>query len=672
MSARTPNILDIANQYREALVVLEREATSEILDAYSTIRRDLDDDLQTLIRRIQSRIDAGQDVPVSWLHRESRYQQLLTQAEAEVARLSTALNPQLTQLQADAALLGDESARALLGRAGVQVAARLPNDALVELVGRLSDGSPLSDLLNELGPDVRGRIEKRLTDVVARGINPRRFARELSDALGGNMARAMTIMRTESISSFRNANLAMYREHSDVLRGWKWSARLDGRVCGSCLAQHGKVFPLSAPFASHPSCFPAGTLVSGPRPVAGTERWYSGPVVEIVTASGNRLTATVNHPILTPEGWIAAGLLNEGGYVISSSLDERPFVGIDPDEYHVPSRIEDVVGSFGSADGVVSVRMPTAAEDFHGDGFGSEVHVVHVNSLLGSGVDAAFVKPAFEPEFVSTDVSHAAFSGFGDSDSFSRRNLATFGCPVCGSGVPSMLLGSPVVHHQLVGFSVPANGDATFFKPPSNAVTSNAECFSKGVFRFASEVTVNEFLHRDIAALGQPGVSGPESRLLFSRTPQPSFFENGPEPMRTNLPVDSRSFISDTGEVFADRILNVFRRSWSGHVYNLQTTEGWYIAENIITHNCRCSPVPFTGSATEFPSGPEWFAQQSESFQMELLGPAKGKAYRDGVISLEDLIQTGTDDRWGPFSHERSLASILGSRANTYYEQAAG
>lgn len=268
-----PDILTIANEYREALIALEQQVTDEVLRAYEGIRRRLEDDLSVLTRRIEARVNAGDDVPVSWLHRQDRYQSLLAQAEDEINRLAVSLQPRLTQLQADAALLGDEGARAMLGSAGVQVTARLPNDALVELIGRLSDGSPLSDLLDELGPDARARIEQRLTDAVARGLNPRRIARQVSDALGGNMARAMNIARTETITAFRNANLAQYRQYPDVLVGWRWSARLgDARTCASCLAQHGKVFPLSEPFASHPSCRCSPTPA-----VLGRNDFVSGP-----------------------------------------------------------------------------------------------------------------------------------------------------------------------------------------------------------------------------------------------------------------------------------------------------------------------------------------------------------------------------------------------------------
>jgi hypothetical protein len=33
---------------------------------------------------------------------------------------------------------------------------------------------------------------------------------------------------------------------------------------------------------------------------------------------------------------------------------------------------------------------------------------------------------------------------------------------------------------------------------------------------------------------------------------------------------------------------------WMGHVYNLETEGGWYLASSIITHNCRCDVLPVT------------------------------------------------------------------------------
>ena len=43
------------------------------------------------------------------------------------------------------------------------------------------------------------------------------------------------------------------------------------------------------------------------------------------------------------------------------------------------------------------------------------------------------------------------------------------------------------------------------------------------------------------------------------------------------------------GSVFLDKIVDARRVNFSGHVYNLQTDAGFYIASGIVTHNCRCS-----------------------------------------------------------------------------------
>ena len=41
--------------------------------------------------------------------------------------------------------------------------------------------------------------------------------------------------------------------------------------------------------------------------------------------------------------------------------------------------------------------------------------------------------------------------------------------------------------------------------------------------------------------------------------------------------------------VFLDEIVYVERQSIHGFVYNLETVDGWYSADGIVTHNCRCS-----------------------------------------------------------------------------------
>jgi hypothetical protein len=43
------------------------------------------------------------------------------------------------------------------------------------------------------------------------------------------------------------------------------------------------------------------------------------------------------------------------------------------------------------------------------------------------------------------------------------------------------------------------------------------------------------------------------------------------------------------GAMAADEVVEVNRSEFSGYVYNLETRDGWYVADGIVTHNCRCS-----------------------------------------------------------------------------------
>lgn len=54
---------------------------------------------------------------------------------------------------------------------------------------------------------------------------------------------------------------------------------------------------------------------------------------------------------------------------------------------------------------------------------------------------------------------------------------------------------------------------------------------------------------------------------------------------------DSETLLGLAGQIGTDKVIGVRRRPWSGHVYNLQTAGGTYVANDIIVHNCRCTLV---------------------------------------------------------------------------------
>ena len=62
----------------------------------------------------------------------------------------------------------------------------------------------------------------------------------------------------------------------------------------------------------HPNCLVPGGTVLAEGVMAHTSREYSGTVITLETSTGNRITVTPNHPILTTAGFVPAAALHKG------------------------------------------------------------------------------------------------------------------------------------------------------------------------------------------------------------------------------------------------------------------------------------------------------------------------------------------------------------------------
>lgn len=121
-----------------------------------------------------------------------------------------------------------------------------------------------------------------------------------------------------------------------------------------------------------------------------------------------------------------------------------------------------------------------------------------------------------------------------------------------------------------------------------------------------------------------------------------------------------------SGPVFLDQIVDIERHYFCGHVYNLETEKGFYVAEGIVTHNCRSSTVPvlkswrelgfdvddapegtrasMDGQVAESTTYSDWLKRQPASVQDEALGKTKGALFRRGGLPLEKFTdRTGAE-----------------------------
>lgn len=311
----------------------------------------------------------------------------------------------------------------------------------------------------------------------------------------------------------------------------------------------------------HPNCVVGETLVLGPPVVAASSRWYEGEVVILRAASGDELTVTPNHPILTPKGWIAAGALHEGDHIVRYLGDERVMDSVDPDDEQVPSTIEQVTAALLKTSAVGAVRMPVSSEDFHGDGLGGEVDVVWANGLLRSSGDAALREPRSEQALTGSLVATQTFLAEGTPVEVITGAAHTSHRVVRGSGKGITAI---CVHTAQTPALRLAAGDGRVSVPPQT------------------------FRERGLHDSDGPG------RLLLRQ-------------LATEITLDS--------------LIEVSRRDFAGHVYNLQTQGGWFACNGIVTHNCSHTADPYIEGLTKRTAvqqgDPERYAAEQQQRYLE-------------------------------------------------------
>jgi hypothetical protein len=344
--------------------------------------------------------------------------------------------------------------------------------------------------------------------------------------------------------------------------------------CQRCAILAGRWYRWDAGFPRHPRCFPAGVTVSGPSSEAATRRWYQGELVIFSTAAGKELPVTGNHPILTDKGWIPANLLQVGDHVVSSLGGQGATALMVPDEQQTPALIEDVWRSSG----MVSLgEVPTTAEDFHGDGGHGEVDVVFRDGLLGDRVEPALLELAQQVQLTRRIAETAGLGALGASDQLFISSLTASCGIMCGGGLSSSLLGAHAASAHLASLGHVSDLDTLVLQALADDVSSNPVAEAQRVLALTGSVRRRDVIVGDGG--DAPRWDAPAG--AFSMETRAAYAYVGQD-LHLRL----------AGQVSLDRIVELRRVEWSGHVYNLTSSEGWYSANGLIVSNCDCTGMP--------------------------------------------------------------------------------
>ena len=247
------DIYAAVERQRAALIRMERGAATEMVQAYGRIWRRIDEQVRRLVRRYEKEkiTDPDAQLPLA------RLNELQGQVEAELRRFHDAATKSVLRTEQKAVEAAQRDFRELIGlEADAGVVAswnRLPVSAVESMVGFTSNGSPLRALFDAYGPEASERIRQELIAGLALGQGPRTIARRVRAVMGGDLARALRISRTETARSYREATHLNYQANSHIIDGWRWVAAKRPRTCAACLALDGTWHPLSERQTDHPN-----------------------------------------------------------------------------------------------------------------------------------------------------------------------------------------------------------------------------------------------------------------------------------------------------------------------------------------------------------------------------------------------------------------------------------
>lgn len=396
-----------------------------------------------------------------------------------------------------------------------------------------------------------------------------------------------------------------------------WQIVKIGSTCPVCAPLEGRVYsksgtnpeypPLSLAFGKvdpsgpeeltntylniHPNCLVPGGSILCEGLVSASRRHYTGDVILLVTASGNKITVTPNHPILTTKGFVAAGSLKEEDEIIEATRKYRAFLRKAPNSIDVPTGIEEIFHSIIKTSNGTAFSVKGSPVQFHSDGITNRK--VDIVFPAGSGISERnivrgepFTKHYFPPAhfrgfslFANSTATKVIVSAFHAFYSF-----------MCGFGFINCIKAitingkklSDLRHGTATSFSNLRIGHSLIVKLKKmvELLSVGFKKSRRNITKFFSSLTLRKY----------------NSKLFFG------IFKSSDRNIEIprNLGAGDAFTVKSLKELFSNNCLVISKLThketsfYDGYVYNLETKPHYYIYNNIVTHNCLHSLVKYT------------------------------------------------------------------------------
>lgn len=440
-------------------------------------------------------------------------------------------------------------------------------------------------LIKDVSDDTADRIAKATQEAFETGEGAAGLKKKLQQQFGYSRRRA-DLIANDQLGKL-TGNLDRLRHTEAGLPAYEWITVGDERVRPHHEERDGEVFLWKKPpDDGHPGepirCLPASAVLDLTQ--GGDRFWrrlYRGPMVSVVTHQGRHLQATPNHPVLTQRGWIAIGDVQQGDHLVHCRLDQ---VARGPHEADkTQARIGDLFEALARADHPLTAGLTDF--DFHGDVSDHEVDVVNTDRLLSDHRDSKGAECLSQLLF-SRSYSLLNHPGF-DIESL----VGLLSQHRRGAVIPHALMG--VLHHisalldrhaghsDHIGSRPVADGDAVLQQHSLQSLPANPVLVRQLKDTLAGDVIAADRVFRQICA-------AIVSKKLERRRGVVAGDEMLAKRIRAVANSGGGTLLRGPLIYELDGVRDLSVSDFSDHVFNLQTVSGWYTANGLVVHNCRC------------------------------------------------------------------------------------
>lgn len=351
------------------------------------------------------------------------------------------------------------------------------------------------------------------------------------------------------------------------------------------------------PFDPNSGCFPGDVRVRAPSGASlVSRRWYEGDLIEVRTAAGHHLAGTPDHPVLTDAGWVPLDRLQVGDRVVSHGR-RGDGVPAQPDEEDIPPTLREVFEAAARECQTQGVVHPL---DLDHQRPGRHIDVIAADGLLGHRLDPAggqqrehLVFPLARKRPPPLTPPRAPSMA-----SVTHRGPAFPGSDGGGHHRPPLLRGLGRVH-QTPGFARRPQLHPSVAQPRLYGVRRDPQGRRDVLERLSVGVAPRALTGIGIDPTGPADGRRPRSLVLVEDRPgqrlpgfrstangYPGTLERPPDAVGGAAVVPSEAVGRFPGAVAGDEVVDLCRRPFAGHVFNLTTGDHTFSANGVIVHNC--------------------------------------------------------------------------------------